>query len=422
MSALRRALWHPDPKVRVAAAEVAGAQSLRRYGPLLAEWILSEPDRSIQLVMARVIDLNQWEPTSDEIVVQLRTWARQQIAAALPTPKQSSPPVKPRPQPTRTKGEVWIVTGVGGPAGVAVLRAMMQRGYKVVGVDSSPMAVGLGLAEAGRVVPRADDPDFSVALADIARETGTVGIIPTVVEEMMVLWADQVMGMFSDRTAHKEMPAALWLPPPMALERCYDKWAFARRLGEAGLEAPPTALGEMGDVPGPWVVKPRFGRGSRDIWMVDSPKELEVALKRVTDPLVQHRLEGREFTVDVLVERGGALAGAVPRWRDATRGGVSTAGTTFSCDHLLDRVAGLVQVLGLEGPACVQGFMDGDEFVGFTEVNPRFSGGLPLSLAAGSDLVGEYVRGVLGQPLRRERLSYRVGVEMRRHFDEVFCG
>jgi carbamoyl-phosphate synthase large subunit len=55
-------------------------------------------------------------------------------------------------------------------------------------------------------------------------------------------------------------------------------------------------------------------------------------------------------------------------------------------------------------------------------VNPRFSGGLPLSLAAGADLVGEVVRGTLGQPLRRERLQYRPGVRMIRSFSEVFEG
>ena len=53
-------------------------------------------------------------------------------------------------------------------------------------------------------------------------------------------------------------------------------------------------------------------------------------------------------------------------------------------------------------------------------MNPRFSGGLPLSLAAGADLVGEYLRGVLGQPVRPEELLFRPGVSMFRYFEEVF--
>ena len=54
--------------------------------------------------------------------------------------------------------------------------------------------------------------------------------------------------------------------------------------------------------------------------------------------------------------------------------------------------------------------------------NPRFSGGLPLSLAAGADLVGQYLRGLLGLPMRPERLRARAGVTMVRYFAEVFEG
>jgi carbamoyl-phosphate synthase large subunit len=56
------------------------------------------------------------------------------------------------------------------------------------------------------------------------------------------------------------------------------------------------------------------------------------------------------------------------------------------------------------------------------EVNPRCSGGLPLALAAGADLAGEYLRGTLGQTIRPERLAFRPGVTMVRHFVEEFTG
>jgi hypothetical protein len=34
--------------------------------------------------------------------------------------------------------------------------------------------------------------------------------------------------------------------------------------------------------------------------------------------------------------------------------------------------------------------------------------------------VGEYVRGIFGEPVRRERLEFRSGVTMTRHFEELF--
>jgi carbamoyl-phosphate synthase large subunit len=83
-------------------------------------------------------------------------------------------------------------------------------------------------------------------------------------------------------------------------------------------------------------------------------------------------------------------------------------------------VAQLLNILGLVGPANIQGFHTASGEFAFTEVNPRFSGGLPLSLAAGADFVGEYLRGLEGLPVRTERLIAQPGVTMLRHLDEVF--
>src|SRR5205085_4129928 len=108
-----------------------------------------------------------------------------------------------------------------------------------------------------------------------------------------------------------------------------------------------------------------------------------------------------------------------PRWRLETKAGISTKGRTFEDDAVCAGVGRLLSAVGLQGPANVQGFVGDDGQVTFMEVNPRFSGGLPLSLAAGADLVGEYVRGILGQPVRRDRLAFRAGVTMLRHFEEI---
>ncbi len=154
----------------------------------------------------------------------------------------------------------------------------------------------------------------------------------------------------------------------------------------------------------------------------DDHADVACALARVADPIVQHRLDGDEFTVDALVSvGGGTLLAAVPRWRRETRGGISVMGETFADDRLTSAVAGLLTGIGLSGPSNVQGFIGpGNAPPVFTEVNPRFAGGLPLSLAAGADIVGEYLRGIMGAPVRPARLTFRPGVRMYRFFEELF--
>jgi carbamoyl-phosphate synthase large subunit len=308
-----------------------------------------------------------------------------------------------------------IVTGAGGPAGVAVIRALRARGVRVAAVDADPMAAGLRLGDEAAVVPTAGTPRFIDAVASMAKRSGLWALISTVSEEIVQLakGVDELLA----------SGVQAWVPPVDAVRTCIDKWQLAQVALKAGTPSPATALGIPDGVAPPWIVKPRFGRGSRDVYAVDRRDELRWALARVPDAIVQTRLDGDEFTVDVLIDRDGSLAGAVPRWRLQTRGGISICGRTFRDDALLEHVQALIGAIGLQGPANVQGFRraaDGAWFL--VEVNPRFSGALPLSLAAGADLVGEYLRAILGFPIRRELLDYRSGVTMVRHFEEVFEG
>jgi carbamoyl-phosphate synthase large subunit len=101
------------------------------------------------------------------------------------------------------------------------------------------------------------------------------------------------------------------LPPAEAVQLCLDKWSFVEAMNDAGQATPATELGAAGDIPGPWVIKPRFGRGSRDVYVARSATELKAALKWTPDPIVQALVTGREFTVDVLVDGSGSVAGPV---------------------------------------------------------------------------------------------------------------
>lgn len=306
-----------------------------------------------------------------------------------------------------------LVTGAGGAAGVAVVRALAGT-RRVVAADCDPDAVGLHLADDAGVLPRADSPDFVTHLVKLAARTGATALVCTVAEEIPPLHEG------ADLLA--EAGLRTWLPGAASVRTCADKWLFARACDATGTPAPRTALGTVDGVPGPWIVKPRFGRGSRDVYAVDTADEAAWAMARMAEPLVQTRLSGREFTVDALVDRRGHLAGAVPRLRLATKAGISTFGRTFDDPALVVAVGALLSAVGLVGPANVQGFLDGSGSFAFTEVNPRMSGGLPLSLAAGADFVGEYLREVDGLPARPDRLVGRAGVTMLRHFAEVFLG
>ena len=304
------------------------------------------------------------------------------------------------------------MTGAGGPAGIAVVRAVLALGCKVVAVDANSWSVGLQLADHGAVVPLSYSPGFVDAVGKIAEQYQAKYLVATVAEELPSL-RNKVERL-------SDFGLATWLPDVAAIDSCTDKWLFFEVATALGIPTPATALGMANEVPGPWIVKPRWGRGSRHVYSVDHQDELAVVIRWVPDPIVQTRASGNEFTVDCLVDHDLNLVGAVPRWRVETKAGISTRGETFSDASVLGLVERLLVGLKLQGPSNVQGFVQLDGQVVITEVNPRFSGGLPLSLAAGADLVGEYLRGMAGLPIRPERLIARDGVTMARYHEELF--
>jgi carbamoyl-phosphate synthase large subunit len=298
---------------------------------------------------------------------------------------------------------------------VGVIQALLASGHRVVAADADPQSAGLALTEQCGVLPMASDPALISAVCQLARRTGAEVLISTVAEEIAVLARAPY---YLKRDGNLDA----WLPQPQVVSTCIDKWEMAVLAEREGLAFPPTNLGSSAGVPGPWVVKPRRGRGSRHVHVVHDSEQLSWALGQVPGPIVQSLLPGQEFTVDVLADRDHSLLGAVPRWRLQTRGGMSVKGRTFVDSHLVAEVERVSSVVGLEGPFNIQGFLDEEGRLGFTDLNPRFSGGLALSLAAGADLVEQYLRGLRGLPVSRERLRYREGVQMTRFFREVFEG
>jgi carbamoyl-phosphate synthase large subunit len=307
-----------------------------------------------------------------------------------------------------------LVTGAGGPAGVAVIRRLVALGHRVVAADADDAAAGNRLAHVGVLLPRADHPRFADALIGVATVYGVSALISTVAEELPALTAAAARLSGSG--------VATWLPDREAVELCCDKAAFAERMRAAGVPHPATgATAEaLLDVPGPWVVKPRAGRGSRGVRLLDDPGQVVDAMRGDPDLIAQTRLEGQEFTADALVDRGGRLLTVVPRWRSETKAGISVKGTTFESDTVTEVVAAALAAVGLTGPANVQGFVSDDGSATVVEINPRFSGGLPLTLAAGADVVSLYLRGVRDPGADLPFLWFEPGVRMSRYFAETY--
>jgi carbamoyl-phosphate synthase large subunit len=289
-----------------------------------------------------------------------------------------------------------LVTGAGGPAGVAVIRSLLARGdVEVYAADMDRWASGLYLVDAARrlLVPPGLADEF---VDDVVEACGRHGI------EVLFATVDvELPRLARARERLAGVGTVLASPSVETLETALDKLALARACAPH-LRVPRTELlGASGYDDGwtyPVIVKPRRGAGSRGVRLVIDRAEL-AAVSATEDLLVQELLPGDEYSVDVLADLEGSVIAAVPRARLRVDSGVSVAGVTLHDDDLVRTASAVARVIGLTTVANVQLKRDRDGAPALLEVNPRFPGAMPLTIAAGVDMPSITLDAVLGRPV-----------------------
>jgi hypothetical protein len=136
--------------------------------------------------------------------------------------------------------------------------------------------------------------------------------------------------------------------------------------------------------------------------------------------IVQEAVDGTEFTVDVFAASPGRVVAAVPRERISVKAGVSVKGRTYHHPEI-ERIACLiVEKSALSGPANVQGMLQADGTFSVIEMNPRFSGTLALTTAAGINFASLLLDAIEGKPIPSLLGRHEAGLTMLRYWSEVF--
>ena len=164
------------------------------------------------------------------------------------------------------------------------------------------------------------------------------------------------------------------------------------------------------------IVKPRSGSGSRGIRLIEELADLE-SLERDATLLVQELLPGPEYSLDVFASREGEVLAVVPRERLKVDSGIAITGRTSHDEELQKFGADVAKLIGLTTVANVQAKGAVEGVPALLEVNPRFPGTMPLTIAAGVDMPKLAVEEALGQPLPAGPIPFN-DVAMVRHFAE----
>lgn len=284
---------------------------------------------------------------------------------------------------------------------------------KVISVDNDTNSPALFFSHNHYKVPLVNDPQYLPGIERIVNREDIKLIIPTIDQELM-LWAEN-KDYFEKKGVHVS------ISPPETINICGDKWETFQFFKEHNFPFPGTYLPGMltYSMKYPLFIKPRAGRGSVNSYRIKNKKELDFFLDYVPDPLVQDYLEGKEFTVDAFYSADHRLISFVPRYRLVIRSGVSDKGRTFKHLELARLVKEIGNKMKFSGAINIQGKIFKNEIT-FFEINPRFSGGIQLTTAAGENFADYIIREMEGEALSPRLGKYRDHLTMTSFEDSLF--
>ncbi len=286
----------------------------------------------------------------------------------------------------------------------------------IVGADKTEMTPAYQICDKKYTVESVLHSRYAQQISDIIKHEQVDLLVPTVDLDLM-LWAQRQQEMAG-------LGCTTLISSPKVIEICMDKRNTFTFLKEHGFDTPHTMSIEDVDstvLNYPIILKPWDGYASKHNKIVHDPEEFEFYSQRIPNCIVQEHVVGEEITSDVLVDFEGKVRCVVPRLRMQTRAGEVSKGKTVRHEETIRQAAAFVEKLQCgPGIITVQSFLTHDERILFFDVNPRFGGGVPLSIKAGANFPLWILQWLIGQDPEISMNNWKDGLIMLRYDAEVW--
>ena len=134
-----------------------------------------------------------------------------------------------------------------------------------------------------------------------------------------------------------------------------------------------------------YVVKERFGSGSKNINLNLNKKEALIISKRLDHPIFQPYLKGKEISVDTWISKNNEIKGLIMRERLLVLNGESQVTKIFKNKIIEKKFTNIIKKLKLKGPINMQAIIN-KKGLHILECNPRFGGASNFSIKLGLDV------------------------------------
>ena len=273
------------------------------------------------------------------------------------------------------------------------------------------------LADVGLIVPPARRIEYIPKLLEYVEQHGIKLLVPVTDLDLRSL--------ARHRDQFTDLGCTVMVGSEASVMLCRNKAQTSHLLRASGVPSVKTlTMQEFRTQPFyPCFIKPSHGSAGVGTSLINNERELKRHVQMFRIPLIiQEYIPGREFTIDVYRDRSGNVRCVVPRQRLVVRSGEVEQGLTVKNPALIDAAIRASALLGdVWGVFCCQCRRDGPNAAPqFFEINPRFGGGTPLSIAAGADLPRYLLEEVLGRPITAEIGRFEENLLMLRYDDAAY--
>jgi carbamoyl-phosphate synthase large subunit len=283
-------------------------------------------------------------------------------------------------------GRIVLVTGVGAIIGQGIIESLRrcQPPVFVIGMDRLENSVGAYLCD--HFIRKPDIDEASDGYLDFWRQL----LISFKVDLVLPGIESDVVFLDHQREQLGSL-ASLAINAPDVLAVCSNKLTTYTQLGAVDVARIPTLVAtENSDLtslgPGPYVLKPSCGNGSRGIHIVDHAQDYIETLQRhcCGDYIVQPYLGDpeHEFTASAFGLSGGASLTPIIFRRTLSRAGYTNYVEVMPCAEIEDAIGVLAAFFHPIGPTNYQFRLHRGTYY-LLEINPRFSSSTSLKTAFG---------------------------------------
>ncbi|NJB86660.1 carbamoyl-phosphate synthase large subunit [Lewinella marina] len=268
------------------------------------------------------------------------------------------------------KNVTVLVTGSGGDIGQSIVKILQQQDFvkKVVGTDIHDKHPSVLLCDAFYTVNRVTDSRYADEISRIIHTHEIDLLIPVAEPELRQhLKADTYSILVGRHPGLKVV-----LPNKLSLAVGFDKLRTAEYLKAKGIPTPTTVeAGDNPDLEYPFVLKDRYGSGSKVNHVVTTNRQYVFYQKEHSNLIQQQFLPGAEGEFTCGLYRSNGVVRSITFKRELM-GGYSNYGVVENSEKTTRLLEDIATALDLEGAINVQfRRVNGVDYV--FEINPRFS-------------------------------------------------